>query len=105
SEEDTPAVHEFSLADGARVRTLPTPAVFRPPNLRGNFGFESCAARGEDVWTINEESLKSDGPIATVDAGCVVRLLHYRRAQGTTDYQPAEQFAYVTDPIHKAHSP
>jgi hypothetical protein len=104
SEEDTPAIHEFSLADGSRVRTLPTPPVFRPPNLRGNLGFESCAARGGDVWTVNEESLKSDGPISTVDAGCVVRLLHYRLG-ANGEPGKTESYAYVTDPIHKPHSP
>jgi hypothetical protein len=101
SNEDEPAVREFRT-DGSIVSALPTPRVFRAPNLRGNFGFESLAANDAEFWTANEEALASDGALSNLKHGSVVRLLRYRQQNGR--FEPSAQFAYVTDPIHRAHS-
>jgi len=91
-EEDSPAVHEFDLATGARLSTLPTPAVFL--QRRPNFGFESLTRRGHTIYTANEEALTPDGPLSTQAAGTVVRLQRY------TSGLPDLQFAYRTEPLH-----
>lgn len=99
SEEDTPAVHRFDLATGARLESLMTPAVFA--HRRNNFGFESLtiARDGSTMWTANEEALTVDGPLSTQSAGSVVRLLRYAGA-ADGGLVPLEQFPYVTEPLH-----
>jgi hypothetical protein len=100
SEEDTPAVHEYSLATGARLRTLTTPNAFA--SRRPNFGFESLAATDDlsTLWTANEEALTVDGPLSTITRGTTVRVQRLDAFQGT--YLAAAQYAYVCDPIHGA---
>lgn len=101
SEEGTPAVHEYSLASGARLRSFTTPPVFF--SRRANNGFESLTRQPLAVgrgllWTANEEALTVDGPASGPAAGTTVRLLQYtfdRSAQ-----QPGPQYAYVTQPWH-----
>ncbi|MFN0131355.1 MAG: esterase-like activity of phytase family protein [Phycisphaerales bacterium] len=93
SEETTPGVHEYSLATGARVRTLAIPPVFAA--IRPNNGFESLALGAAGAWTANEQALTVDGGIATPSAGTVVRLLRFTPALAA-----AEQFAYVSEPLH-----
>lgn len=102
SEEDTPAVHEYSLATGARLRSFTTPPVFA--NRRANFGFESftrapllSAFRGI-AYTANEEALTVDGPLSTPTTGSTVRILRYTFTDQTA--APREQYAYATDPMH-----
>lgn len=104
AEEGTPAVHEYSLIDGARLATFAAPPVFG--SRRANFGFESLAAtwNGASFWTANEEALTVDGPLSTATAGTVVRLLRFAaqglEGSGPWTAAPAEQFAYVTQPLH-----
>ena len=100
SEEDTPAVHEYRLDDGAQLTTLETPRVFTR-GRRPNFGFESLTAGRDSLWTTNEEALQMDGERSSVEAGSLVRLLRYDRRDG--QYEPAAQYAYRTEPIHKPH--
>lgn len=102
SEEGTPAVHEYSLATGARLRTFETPPVFT--TRRANNGLESLTRhplpefyRGE-LWTANEEALTVDGSPSTASAGTTVRLLHYSFTRTTAT--PTEQYAYLTQPLH-----
>ncbi|MCC6676272.1 MAG: esterase-like activity of phytase family protein [Phycisphaerales bacterium] len=101
SEEGTPAIHEYSLATGARLRTFTTPPVFA--SRRSNNGFESLArhplpvGRGE-LWTANEEALTVDGPASSASVGTTVRLLHYTFDR--TTQKPGAQFAYLTQPWH-----
>ncbi len=98
SEEDTPALREYSLSTGALLGAFPTPAVYL--GRRANFGFESVTRSrdGTDVWTANEEALTADGSLSTASTGTLVRLLRYSVSGGVAT--PAQQFAYLTAPIH-----
>ncbi len=105
SEENTPAIREYRLSDGALLRTLPTPPVFAA--RRANFGFESLGSLWLDssparlrgtLWTCNEEALTVDGNLSTSSAGSVVRLISYSVDQTTA--VPGPQLAYLTEPIH-----
>lgn len=101
SEEQTPAVRRYDLADGSGGAALPTAAPFL--SIRANFGFESVTRdpRGRAVWTANEEALTSDGALSTASAGTTVRLLRYQ-PDGVGGAAPAQQFAYRTAPLHGA---
>lgn len=106
SEEDTPAVREFSRGTlTERVDSpLATPAVFLPPNLRGNLGFESLTYSQStgSVFTANEEALVSDGAQATSAAGTTVRIQRFVPSGNT--FTASGQWAYKTDPIHGTNS-
>ncbi|MCB9845901.1 MAG: esterase-like activity of phytase family protein [Phycisphaeraceae bacterium] len=99
SDEGPMTLKEFALADGALVRTIPTPAVFA--SRRGNRGLESLSIAAALVWTANEEALTPDGPAATPSAGTVVRLLHIDASSGAA----LAQFAYVVEPMHGPYIP
>lgn len=101
SEEGTPAIHEYSLATGARLRTFTTPPVFA--SRRANNGFESLARHplpvgSGELWTANEEALTVDGPASSASVGTTVRLLHYTFDRDT--HTPGPQYAYLTQPWH-----
>lgn len=102
SEEDTPAVREWSLKDYKELpgSPLPLPKVFANKNTRNNRGFESLTGKPDhsELWTANEESLVNDGPAASRKEATVVRLLRYKLADGKAT--PMEQLAYVVDPVH-----
>jgi hypothetical protein len=101
AEEDTPAIHEFRLVDGAIVRTITPPAVFA--QRRANFGFESLTSDGTFAWAANEEALTPDGPLSTATQGTTVRLLRIPVIPGQAAATPASswpQFAYRTQPWH-----
>jgi hypothetical protein len=94
-----PAIYEFSLTNPSTLlQTIKMPAVFA--NQRDNRGLESLTRRpdGTEMWTANEEALTVDGPVATASAGTVVRL--QRLAVSGNTVTPAQQYAYVVDPIH-----
>jgi hypothetical protein len=97
SEEDTPAIREFRMSDGAFVRQVALPPVYLRGNTRGNFGLESLTIRDGQMWTANEEALRSDGDRSTAKSGCIVRLTHFF-SKGN-EWSADKQFAYVTDPI------
>jgi len=109
-EEDTPAIHELSLANGALLRSIAAPPVFA--NRRANFGFEALAMTPGalsaavntgpvSLWTMNEEALSVDGPLSTPTAGTVVRVQQFVLAGGVSSAATVgDQFAYVTAPIH-----
>jgi hypothetical protein len=101
SEEGTPAVREYALADGAVVGAFGTPQVFGA--RRGNYGWESLTLRRvnaavSEVWTANEEALTVDGPLSTQAAGTVVRVQRYSLIDGVAT--PTHQFAYNVDAWH-----
>jgi len=110
SEEDTPAIHEFSLAGGGLLRTIGMPPVFA--NRRANFGLEALAMLPEgldadvntspiSLWTLNEEATGVDGPLSTPTVGTVVRAQRFELASGVGSTAIASgQFAYRTEPIH-----
>jgi hypothetical protein len=97
SEEDTPAIRQFHLKDGASRGQVHLPAVYLKGNARGNFGLESLTIRDGQMWTANEEALRSDGERSTAQAGTLVRLTRFALQAG--EWVAKEQFAYLTDPI------
>ncbi len=105
SEEDTPGIHEYSLKDGRRLRTLDTPEVYLHKHTVPNRGFESLSLSPDkkSLWTANEHALTVDGSPQTVaepiGATTMVRLLRYAiDAKGNAT--PMQQFAYQTAGVH-----
>jgi hypothetical protein len=100
SDEDTPGVHEVSLASGDVLQSLTIPTVFE--KRRGNNGFESLTRTPDasTMWTANEESLKVDGPISSPTAGTMVRLLRFD-VNGDV-VTTGSQYAYPVEKIHGA---
>ena len=94
SEEDGPAVHEFSLSSGSLVRTITPPAVFA--SRRTNFGFEALTldSSATVLWVANEEALSVDGPVSTPAAGTRVRLQRFDLSP--FDAAPAAQHGYLS---------
>jgi hypothetical protein len=60
---------------------------------------------GRELWTANEEALFNpllgvdDGPLTATNAGSVVRLTRFTRANPQTTWQADGQWAYPTDAI------
>jgi hypothetical protein len=94
-----PRVLEVNLANGFTIQTASIPPVFTA-NERTNRGFESLARSldATEMWTANEEALTVDGPVATPDAGTVVRLLRLGVSGNTLTAD--QQFAYPVDAMH-----
>jgi hypothetical protein len=91
SDEFGPAIREYRL-NGSIVRRLSLPPVYL--SARKNLALESLALDAEHaLWTANEETLTVDGERSSPAAGSTVRLQRFDR-----QYQPAGQWAYVTDP-------
>ena len=106
SEEDTPGVHEYALADGRLLRSLETPDVFLNGHTVVNRGFESLSMTpdGKSLWTANEHALTVDGstkaPAEPMGSTTRVRLLRYAMgADGSAT--PVEQFVYQTAGVHE----
>ncbi len=80
------------------MQTINLPPVFATQVF--NRGLESLTRRadGKEMWTANEEALTADGPVSTDKAGTVVRL--QRLAVSGNTVTPAEEYAYLTEPIH-----
>jgi hypothetical protein len=98
SEETTPAVREFNLANGAALQTVSTPAVYA--TRISNFGFESLSRGAGTMWTANEEALPGDGALSTPSTGTVVRLQKMNVSGNTAT--AASQYAYNVNPIHRS---
>ena len=58
----------------------------------------ALSPNGEFLWTANEEALSGDGDTSSVEKGTVVRLMRFRRQNGTAWAQDGE-WAYLTDAI------
>jgi hypothetical protein len=96
-----PALYEYSLDKSATLlQTVKMPAVFM--HQVDNRGLESLTRRadGKEMWTANEEALTVDGPFSSKTTGTVVRLQRFT-VDGNA-VTPAEEYAYVVEPIHKA---
>src|SRR5262249_39170347 len=93
-----PALYEYSLKTGELLQTVAMPAAFI--HQVDNRGLESLTRRpdGKEMWTANEEALTCDGPLSTMRAGTVVRLVRF--VVNSNSVQPAEQYAYNVEPIH-----
>ena len=94
ADESASAVRRFDLVTFAACGSLRVPALFAPPNLRANFGFEALGSLHGEAWTANEEALVSDGPVSSTQSGAWVRLQRF-----DVDGFPAGQWAYRCDPI------
>ncbi len=101
----------FQPVTGEKVKTLAVPPVYDA--FRYNRSFESLAIRanGLEMWTCNEDALcradavnrkgppVDDGPLTTRAHGSAVRIQKFARATPQSDWKPAGQWAYMTDPI------
>ena len=106
SEEDTPGIHEYSLEDGRRLKSLDIPDVFLHGHTVHNRGFESLSetADGKSLWTANEHALTVDGsPQSVVEpfgSTTRVRLVRFALAQDGSA-KAVEQFVYQTAGVHE----
>ena len=116
-QQSRPWLRRFAL-DGTLLGELELPERFQPrtepgPNgrpvvvhgVRGNLGFEGLGLSpdGQMLFLANEQALAQDGPIATLEAGTLVRLLEYEL--GPDGWQPGPEVAYLTEPIPNAPVP
>lgn len=95
SDEIDSTITEFSLSTGAAVGSVAVPDIYRPANVQGNFGLESLSYGAGELWTANEEALRSDGSLSTTKSGSWVRI---QRFTGE-DVTATTQYAYKTDRI------
>ncbi|MGI9163103.1 MAG: esterase-like activity of phytase family protein [Mycobacterium sp.] len=95
ADEIDSTITEFSLTDGSKVGSVAVPDIYRPANVQGNFGLESLAYGAGALWTGNEEALRSDGSLSSTTVGSWVRIQKFTGS----DFTPAAQYAYRTDPI------
>ena len=110
-DEHDGSIRAFHPVTGERLRALDVPAVYDA--FRYNRSFESLTIRadGREMWTCNEDALcrsdavnkqgaaVDDGPRTTREHGSTVRLQQFARATPQSDWKPAGQWAYRTDPI------
>ncbi len=95
-----PFVREFKI-DGTYVRDFEMPTAFNyvdntTTGGRNNKLFEALAVTPNGtVFTANEDALIEDGPITTLTAGSVVRVVKLDPATG----KPLAQYAYNVGPI------
>lgn len=92
--------------DGSFVRELPLPVGFAPTankstGIRDNLAFEGLALlSGGDLLVGTESALYQDGPITTLTAGALARLIRYDAASG----EQKAQYVYPISPIPQAPS-
>ena len=105
------SIRAFLPVTGKKARELDVPAVYDA--FRYNRGFEalSIRANGLEMWACNEDALcrsdavnkkgppVDDGPRTTRAHGSTVRIQKFARATPRSDWKPAGQWAYRTDPI------
>ncbi len=110
-DEQDGSIRAFLPVTGKKVKNLDVPAVYDA--FRFNRSFEALAIRanGLEMWTCNEDALcrsdavnkkgppVDDGPRATRAHGSTVRIQKFARATPQSDWKPAGQWAYRTDPI------
>ncbi len=95
-----PSLIEFSR-DGTFIREWPLPSLFaaskdRQRGIRDNMALESLALTPDKkyIFTANEQALKQDGPLVTIDHGSPVRIVKYddqRRVRA--------HYAYMVEPL------
>lgn len=100
-DEGSSSIPRYRLADGSRADE----PLLAPPMVgettRANTGLESLSLNSQVLWTCTEESLVCDGEPSSARAGTTVRLQKFTKSEGR--WAPAAQYAYVSDPIHRAH--
>ena len=110
-DEHDGSIRAFHPVTGERLRALDVPAVYDA--FRYNRSFESLTIRadGREMWTCTEDALcrsdavnkqgaaVDDGPRTTREHGSTVRIQKFARATPQSDWKPAGQWAYRTDPI------
>ncbi|HBK00733.1 MAG TPA: PEP-CTERM sorting domain-containing protein [Delftia acidovorans] len=102
-----PFVREIKV-DGSFVRDFETPAAFNyvdntTSGGRNNKLFEALAVTPDgSVFTANEDALVEDGPLTTLAAGSVIRVLKLDPATGKSGAQYAYQLPKI--PLDKAAS-
>jgi hypothetical protein len=95
-----PFVRRYS-ASGVHQIDLPVPTKFLPTTgnsgIRNNLAFETLtlSPNGTSLFTATENALKQDGPAAAVGVSSPARILRY----DLTSNQPAQEYAYITDPV------
>ena len=77
----------------ARAERLPVPPIFA--QARKNLSLESItwSDTAKQFWIANEETLAPDGPLASADAGSLVRLQRL-----DAKFRPVTQYAWRTEP-------
>src|ERR1051326_2409726 len=104
SEENTPGIHEYSLADGAKISSAPIPEIYLHGHTFTNQGFESLTRTpdGREMWTANGRALIIDGnPKLLAEpfmSSTCVRLLRF--AVNGTELKPTQQYVYQTSGVH-----
>ncbi len=94
-----PGVREFDLATGAQIQSFTIPSVYS--TVRSNTGFESLARNRNDteMLTAPQQALTADGVLSSsTTVPTVSRML--RLAVSGPGATPAEQYAYVVEPLH-----
>ncbi len=100
-----PFVREIKT-DGSFVRTFETPAAFNyvdntTTGGRSNKLFEALAVTPNgSIYTANEDALIEDGPITTLTAGSVIRVMRLDPVSGKTTAQYAYQLPRI--PVDRA---
>ncbi|MBK7950895.1 MAG: esterase-like activity of phytase family protein [Deltaproteobacteria bacterium] len=98
-EASPPQIREFDLSDGSLLQSLAIPSVFA--SSRANLRFESLSRSYDETEMVAavQQALTVDGPSGTsTTIPTVVRML--RQVVAGTSVTPAEQYAYVVEPLH-----
>lgn len=116
--EGRPWIRHFAL-DGSLLGELQLPDAFIPASapdaqgravqnrgVRSNLGFEGLAFAPDEgaLYTMNEEALAQDGPIASPTAGTLDRILRYSFPSAAAA-TPGRQVTYRTDKIFASPIP
>ena len=93
-------VASFNPNTGKRVAKLTIPEIYRK-DMRPNCGIEglSISRDGLTMWIVNEDTLKSDGEIASKISGGKVRFTEFRRTGASSPWQISRTLFYHTDKI------
>ncbi len=110
-DERNGSIRAFQPVTGKLSKTIDVPEVYSAFRFNRSFEALSIRANGLEMWTCNEEALcrsdafnkkglpVDDGPRATREHGSVVRIQKFTRETPQSDWKPAGQWAYATDPI------
>ena len=110
-DEKDGSIRAFQPVTGKLAKTLDVPEVYSAFRFNRSFEALSIRADGLEMWTCNEAALcrrdavnkngplVDDGPRTTREHGSAVRIQKFARATPQSDWKPAGQWAYMTDPI------
>ncbi|NDV01047.1 esterase-like activity of phytase family protein [Pseudoroseicyclus tamaricis] len=99
--EGVPAIY-VAAADGTGTEKVTLPDGYLPgevTGIYGNLGFEGLTLSPDGQWLIaaTESALQQDGPIATLEAGTLSRILMIDAAT----LEPAEEYLYPVEAIYE----